>query len=96
VVLVAGFISSLSDLITGNPQDMEIAKPWLETPIDLVKARLNADKIVSIVSDDDPYIPEDNWEKFTKLGDLLILHGKGHIQDPKEPKVLDAVLEVMK
>ncbi len=93
-VLVAGFITSLSDAIMGNPDEAIIAKPWLETPIDLQKVKSNADKLISIVSDDDQYILEDNWESFEKLGKLIVLHKKGHIQEP-EPTILKEVLSLV-
>jgi|SRR3990172_1605573 len=95
-VLVAGFVTSLSDEITKNPQDLQIAKPWLETPINLDKVRAKTGKIISIVSDNDPYIPEDNWEAFRKLGDVVIQHGNEHIQNPQEKDVLNAVLKIIK
>lgn len=93
-VLVAGFITSLSDAIMKNPEDAPIATPWLETPIDLEKIKLNAGKIISIVSDDDPYIPGDNWKKFEELGRLIVLHKKGHIQEI-EPAILKEVLSLV-
>jgi hypothetical protein len=94
-VLVAGFVASLSDEITRNPQDEQIAKPWLETPINLSKVSANAGKIISIVSDNDPYIPEDNWAEFEKLGEVIIQHGNGHIQNPEEKDVLRAVEKIL-
>ncbi len=94
-ILVAGFITSLSDVITSNPQEMEIAKPWLETPIDLEKIKTQAGKFVSILSDNDQYIPEDNWEAFRKLGEIIILHGKGHIQEQQEPRILEAAEKLL-
>ncbi len=94
-VLVAGFITSLTEEITKNPQDIEIARPWLETPINLDKVRAKTGKIISIVSDDDQYIPEENWEAFRKLGEVVIQHGNGHIQNQQEKDVLNSVLKVM-
>ncbi len=95
-VLVAGFITSLSEDITNDPQDIEIARPWLETPIDLNKVRAQVSKIISIVSDDDPYIPEDNWEAFRKLGEVIVQHANDHIKNPEEKDVLSAVLKLIK
>ncbi len=95
VVLVAGW-TALSEEITRNPDEMEIARPWIETPIDFKRVKQKADKFVSIFSDNDPYVPEDNWEKFKELGEVMIEHGKGHIEDSKEPKVLEAVLNIMR
>lgn len=94
ILLVSGFITSLSDVIMANPEDAVIAKPWLETPIDLEKVRAKVPKIISMVSDNDPYIPEDNWKKFEMLGDLIILHDRGHIQG-EEPELLKIILEIL-
>ena len=33
---------------------IEIAKPWMETPIDFEKVRSHTGKVVAVFSDDDP------------------------------------------
>jgi hypothetical protein len=50
---------------------------------------------VSIFSDNDPFVQEDNWEAFRKLGEIIVLHGRGHIEDPFEQEVLKAVQNVI-
>ncbi len=94
-LLVAGFITSLSDEIMKNPEEAQIAQPWLETPLNLEKIHAKVPKIISILSDDDPYIPEDNWEEFRKLGEALIEHGKRHFNSITEPIILETLLEMM-
>ncbi len=91
VVLVAGFIT-LSGL---NPEEKVIAQQWLDTPISIEKVRASADKFVSVFSDDDPFVSEDNWEVLGKLGEIVVLHDKGHIEDPFEQSVLKAVQSVI-
>ncbi len=95
VVFVAGWIT-LSDAVMKNPDEAEVARPWVETPINLEKVRASADEFISIFSDNDPFVSEDNWEAFRKLGDLVIQHGNGHIENQQEKDVLNAVLKVMK
>jgi hypothetical protein len=95
VVFVAGWLK-LSEDVTRNPEEMEIARSWVETPIDLSKIIPRAEKFVSIFSDDDPFVPEENWEAFKKLGRVIIEHGKGHIEDPFDITVLNSVLGIIK
>jgi len=95
VLLVAGFIDSLSEAVMKSPEDAKIAQPWLETPININKAKTIPGKIISIFSDDDPYVPEDNWKKFEELGEVIILDKKGHIQELEEPEVLKAALKLL-
>jgi predicted alpha/beta hydrolase family esterase len=58
----------------------EIAKPWLETPIDLNRVKSHTDKIVAIFSDDDPYVPvsETNIFKERLNAKTIVEHKKGH------------------
>ena len=96
VILAAGWITSLSPEVMSNPQEAAIARPWLETPIDLAKVKTNAGEIISLFSDDDPYVFEDNWAAFEQLGEVIIEHNKGHYEDLKQPSILKATLKLMK
>src|SRR5574341_1498881 len=78
VVFVAGWLTLIG---MTTKEEEEIAKEWTETPLDLGKAKVGANKFISIFSDDDPYVSEDNWDKFRELGDVIVEHGKGHILD---------------
>ena len=93
VCFVAGWFS-LSGEVIANPEDAVIAKPWVETPINLEKVRAKAPKFISIFSDDDPFVPEENWKQFETLGKTIILHEKGHVEG-QEPEILKAVLEIL-
>ena len=93
VVFVAGWLT-LSGI--SSPEEKQIAEEWAGTPIDLGKAKASADKFVSIFSDDDPYVEEDNWAKFEELGDVIVEHGKGHILEAQDDTVLKSVLKIMK
>lgn len=76
----------------------EIAKPWLETPINFEKVKQHCSKFVAIFSDDDPYVPLSDSEIFKeKLGAKIIIEkGKGHYQVDEAPTVLKELLEMAK
>ncbi len=67
-----------------NLEDREteqIAKPWIETPIDIEKVKLVLPKSTLVISDNDPYGAfEENKSKFSALGSkIVVLHNAGHI-----------------
>ena len=92
VLFVAGWFT-LKDI--HDPQETEIAKPWVETPIEIDKFKQNAGKVISIFSDDDPYVNEENWKRFEEFGNIIVLDKKGHIDDP-QPEILESALELLK
>lgn len=77
-VFVAGWfdLENLEDEETAG-----IARPWIETPIDLEKVKSALPASTLIISDNDPYGAfEENKKKFAELGSkLVVLHGAGHI-----------------
>lgn len=88
VLFVAGWLT-LTDTL--NKEDQAIAKAWLETPIDMRKIKIKAKKFISIFSDNDPYVPEENWKKFEELGEVIIEDRKGHIEEPIASIIKSAV-----
>jgi len=91
VVFVAGWLT-LSGI--DSPEEKEVAKQWIETPIDLEKVGTKA-KFISMFSDDDPYVPEENWAKFEELGDVIIEDGIGHIEGITS-SILTSILKLIK
>jgi len=97
VVFVAGFFEVLK---LYDAEEQEIAKPWLETPIDAAKVRNAAKNFIAIFSDNDKYIPLENETLFKqRLGaKTIIVKNKGHMgasdNCPQLPEALDAVLEI--
>jgi uncharacterized protein len=85
-----------------NKEAEEIAKPWLETPINFDRVKMRFKKMVCIFSDNDPFVPisdKDIFEK--KLGAKTIVeHKKGHFaaeDDIEElPIALNKLLEISK
>lgn len=77
VVFIAGWFTLTN---VDSAEEKEIAKPWLETPIDFEKVKQHTEKFVAIFSDNDPYVPLDNKDVFEeKLGAKIIVeHDKNH------------------
>jgi len=97
VLFVAGFINSNGRaLATLSVEDKEVIEPWLTTPIDFDKVKSSANKIVSIFSDDDQFVPLDDNKIFKdKLNSkIIILKNKGHILDFICPPVLAEFLKL--
>lgn len=98
-VFVAGFFKRLTGL-EDDTEEEETSKHWLETPVDLEKARTHLLKSVAIFSDDDPWVPLDNQDDFRdKLGsEIVIEKNMSHFNEGagiKElPIVLDKLLEI--
>lgn len=101
VVLLAGWMH-LTDEAYEDESEIEIGKPWIETPIDWKKVRARTKKFVAIFSDDDPVVPLSDASIFEKeLGAKVIIERqKGHFSQSdgiKElPVALDAILEMSK
>ncbi len=97
-VFVAGWVTLLPAAYEGEG-DAEIAKPWLQTPIDWAKVRAHASRFTAIFSDNDPFVPLADAEVFRRQLDaeIIIEPGKGHMSGSdgltELPLVRDAVLE---
>ena len=83
-------------------EEKSIAKPWVETPIDNVKVwkYLPENKRIAIFSDNDPFVPKENWDLFEqKFGAKIIIEKeKGHFTADDGvnslPSALKAVLDI--
>lgn len=99
VVFVAGWFN-LVNLET--KEEEKIAKPWLETSINLEKVKNNSKKIIAIFSDNDQFVPLSDSDIFKKeLGaEIIIEHNKGHFSGgdgvTELPIVLEKILEMSK
>lgn len=91
-VFAAGWFT-LMNLKAG--EEKEIARPWLETPIDFGKVREHTEKFFAIFSDNDEDVPLSNKELFEQyLGAKTVIeHGKGHFSGGDGIKELPLVLE---
>lgn len=95
VVFVAGWFN-LVNLET--KEEEKIAKPWLETSINLEKVKNNSKKIIAIFSDNDQFVPLSDSDIFKKeLGaEIIIEHNKGHFSKSDGITELPIVLEKIK
>lgn len=99
VVFVAGFFK-LTNL--ESDEEEEVAKPWMETPIDFDKIKKTTDKITAIFSDNDQFVSlASNKDVLEKKLDtkIVIEHNKGHFDEDsgifEVPVVLDEILEII-
>jgi len=79
VIFVAGWVNLILKEIEKEGV-MEIAKPWLETPLNWAKITKHTKNFIAIFSDDDQYVPLSDTKIFKeKLGaEIIVLKGKGH------------------
>jgi len=92
-VFVAGWFT-LQNLET--VEEKEIAKPWIETPINLAKVKNQLNKRTVILSDNDPWVPlEETREIFTEqfAAEVIIEHNKGHFTEEDGIRELLIILE---
>lgn len=94
VVYVAGWLT-LKGLEDYEEEDKEVAKPWLETPIDFEKVRKISPKSVAIFTKDDPFVDVGNAKFYEdNLGSkTIILETGGHLNDESNTKELPVLLE---
>lgn len=93
-IFVAGWLT-LQNL--SSDKEREIAKPWLETPIDFEKARQHSNKFVAIFSDNDEFVPLSNKEIFEQRlkAKTILEHNKGHFSDDDGVRELVSVLKTI-
>lgn len=79
VIFLAGWIN-LYDQAFETAGDAEIARPWLNTPINWEKVKSHATNFTAIFSDNDPFVPLTDSEIFKeKLGAKIVVEkSKAH------------------
>jgi len=95
-LLVAGWFN-LNNMET--EEEKEIAKPWIETPINFEKVKENIKKIFVLISEDEPYgFVKENTKMFREKLDAKVFIEKdyGHFTDFEMPIVLNKFLEMAK
>lgn len=96
VILVAPWGASLSNL--GDNEEEEIARPWLQTPINWEKVKGKANSFVSIFSNNDPYVPlEENKKVFEEKlgGEIVVKESMGHFTEDDGIKELPELLKYL-
>ncbi|EKE20590.1 MAG: hypothetical protein ACD_7C00517G0001 [uncultured bacterium] len=81
-----------------DEESKAIAKPWLETPIDLEKVKSATDNITVFMSDNDPFVPLSDKEIFeSKLNaKVIVVSNKGHFTQDDGIKELPEILNLIK
>lgn len=94
VVFLAGWLH-LTDEAFEDENDPQIAKPWLETPINWDSVKCHSNNFTAIFSDDDTVVPITDSEIFKeKLGAKIIIeHNKDHFSGSSGIKDLPILLE---
>lgn len=93
VVFVAGWFNLLETAYE-DEGEREIAKPWLETPIDCEKVKENVGGVLAIFSTNDDCVPVSDSKLFEeRLGaEIIIKENEGHFNETKEIKeIIDFV-----
>ena len=92
-VLVAGWLLRLTGDL--GKEEIKIAKPWIETPINYSKIKRTTKKFIAIFSDNDPYVLLKNKDLFKKRLNAKIIaeHNKGHFDPDSNVKELPSALK---
>lgn len=95
-VFLAGWFN-LTEEATPTQEEMLIAQPWIEEPINFKKIRKNLKKVIAIFSDNDPYVKLDNKGIFEKElnAKIIIEHNKHHLGGEANIKRLSSVLKAI-
>ncbi|MCL4419137.1 alpha/beta hydrolase [Patescibacteria group bacterium] len=98
-ILVASWMELDRGTIEEEGEEIkEIAKPWIETPIDWKKVKEHCKEFIAIFSDNDPYVPLYNAASFKRNlnAKTIILKRRGHFTEDDGAKKLPEVLDYIK
>jgi predicted alpha/beta hydrolase family esterase len=95
-ILIAAWFN-LTDETWNEKYTREIAKPWIETPIDFNKVKNNCKRILVILSKDDPYVLVNNADIFKKElnAKIVLIENRGHIEQLNK-KEINKIVEFIK
>lgn len=88
--------------LTGLEDEEEriVSSSWVNTPIDFEKVEMRGKKFICIFSDNDPYVPKENWDMFSKNSgvEIIVEKTKGHFTEDdgvtELPVALESVLKM--
>ncbi|MEX2369230.1 MAG: alpha/beta hydrolase [Candidatus Paceibacterota bacterium] len=98
IVLIAPWMELDEQTVQEEGEEVrEIAQPWMETPIDFKKVKKHTDRVITIFSDNDPYVPVSQKDLFEdKLdAETFVLEGYGHFSPADGVDKLPVVLDVI-
>ena len=84
IILVAPWMKLDEETIKEEGDEViEIARPWVETPIDWKKVKSHCKDFICIFSDNDPYVPLSNMELFKEKlnAKCLTLKNRHHFDE---------------
>jgi hypothetical protein len=93
---VSGWFTLKQEVLRQEGEEVvEIARPWIETPIDFDKVKSHCKNFLVILSDNDPYVPLSNKEVFEeKLSAKVVIKGNQEHFNTVEriPEVLEFLI----
>ena len=94
-VFVAGWFN-LKEEASEDDEDLKIARPWLETPIDFEKVKQHTNNFLAIFSDNDPYVPLSDKEIFKEKlnAEIIVKNNQGHFNEAE--KIEEALKFILK
>lgn len=98
VVLVAPWMELDRQTIAEEGESsVEIARPWVETPIDFDQVKKRVKNVYAIFSDNDPFVPVAQKELFKQKlsADVSVEKDKGHFSGSDNVKELPIVLRCL-
>jgi uncharacterized protein len=101
VILLAPWMHLDETTIQEEPDSIEIAKQWVETPIIWEKVKSHTSNFIAIFSDNDPYVPSSEKDLFEKnlRAKTILEHNKGHYNESdgviEVPAVLEEILRII-
>ena len=99
IVLIAPWMELDKQTIEEEGEEVvEIARPWMETPINFEKIKSHTNNIFAVFSDNDPYVPVSQKDLFEKeLGaKTIVLEGYGHFSPADNIREVSPVLGYIK
>ncbi|MFH1325575.1 MAG: alpha/beta hydrolase [archaeon] len=92
------FVAGWFNLINLEPEEMEIAHPWLNSKIDFLRILEHCTNFLAIFSDNDPYVSQSNAEIFKKelSAKIVTEKNKGHFEEKIQPGILEKTLNFLK
>lgn len=94
-VFVAGWFN-LKEEASEDDEDLKIARPWLETPIDFGKVKNHCGNFLAIFSDNDPYVPLSDKEIFKEKlnAEIIVKNNQKHFNEAE--KIKEALKFILK
>ncbi len=100
-ILVAGW-GTLPVWEGHTKRERNVIEDWINPPMDFEKVRNHCQKFIAIFSDNDPFVPEGNWDVYRKelKAKIIIKHQMGHFDDDAKvlelPEVYDSFITMAK